>query len=46
VWQLNDLVMWDNRVTMHRGRRFPADQVRDLRRTTTMDVAPTLEQPA
>lgn len=46
VWELNDLVMWDNRVTMHRGKRFPADQVRDLRRTTTIDVAPTLEQPA
>lgn len=45
-WQLHDMVMWDNRVTMHRGRRYPADQPRDIRRTTTMDDGPTLEQPA
>jgi alpha-ketoglutarate-dependent 2,4-dichlorophenoxyacetate dioxygenase len=43
-WRLHDLVMWDNRVTMHRARRYPADQVRDLHRTTIADVAPTLEQ--
>jgi hypothetical protein len=24
--------MWDNRVTMHRGRRYDMDQVRDLHR--------------
>lgn len=45
-WQQFDLVMWDNRVTMHRGKRYPADQPRDLRRTTTMDAAPTLQQAA
>jgi len=45
-WRLHDLVMWDNRVTMHRARRYPADQVWDLHRTTIMDVAPTLEQAA
>lgn len=45
-WRAFDLVMWDNRVTMHRGRRFDATQVRDLRRTTLSDIAPTLEQPA
>lgn len=45
-WRLHDLVMWDNRVTMHRARRYPAEQVRDLRRTTIADVAPTLEQAA
>jgi alpha-ketoglutarate-dependent 2,4-dichlorophenoxyacetate dioxygenase len=45
-WQRFDLVMWDNRVTMHRGRRYPADQPRDMRRTTTMDVASTLSQAA
>jgi len=45
-WRRYDLVMWDNRVTMHRGRRYPADQPRDMRRTTTMDVAPTLQQAA
>jgi alpha-ketoglutarate-dependent 2,4-dichlorophenoxyacetate dioxygenase len=45
-WQSFDLVMWDNRVTMHRGKRYPADQPRDMRRTTTMDAAPTLQQAA
>jgi alpha-ketoglutarate-dependent 2,4-dichlorophenoxyacetate dioxygenase len=45
-WQRYDLVMWDNRVTMHRGRRYPADQPRDMRRTTTVDVASTLSQAA
>jgi len=45
-WQRYDLVMWDNRVTMHRGRRYPADQPRDMRRTTTIDVASTLSQAA
>ena len=46
VWQKNDLVMWDNRITMHRARPFPADQVRDMRRTTIEDEAPTLQQAA
>lgn len=45
-WRQHDLVMWDNRVTMHRARRYPADQVRDLHRTTVADVAPTLQQAA
>jgi alpha-ketoglutarate-dependent 2,4-dichlorophenoxyacetate dioxygenase len=46
VWQPNDLVMWDNRVTMHRARRYPAEQVRDLRRTTVACEAATIEQAA
>lgn len=33
-WQQGDLVMWDNRVTMHRGRRYDHDQMRVLHRTT------------
>ena len=45
-WQPHDLVMWDNRVTMHRARRYPAEQVRDLHRTTVADTAPTLQQAA
>jgi alpha-ketoglutarate-dependent 2,4-dichlorophenoxyacetate dioxygenase len=45
-WRRYDIVMWDNRVTMHRGKRYPADQPRDMRRTTTIDVAPTLSQAA
>ena len=46
VWRPHDLVMWDNRATMHRARRYPAEQKRDLHRTTVADVAPTLEQAA
>lgn len=45
-WQVDDLVMWDNRQTMHRGRPFPADEARDVRRTTLMGNAPTVEQQA
>jgi alpha-ketoglutarate-dependent 2,4-dichlorophenoxyacetate dioxygenase len=46
VWQPHDLVMWDNRVTMHRARRYDSTKVRDLHRTTVADAAPTLEQAA
>ena len=46
AWRKHDLVMWDNRVTMHRGKRFPADQARDMRRTTTTDSTSTLQQAA
>jgi len=38
-WRAGDLVMWDNRCTLHRGRRFDLSQRRELRRTTTEDVA-------
>ena len=41
-WRVNDLVMWDNRVTMHRARPFPAHEPRDLRRTTLAGDAPTV----
>jgi alpha-ketoglutarate-dependent 2,4-dichlorophenoxyacetate dioxygenase len=34
AWRAYDLVMWDNRTTMHRGRRFDRREVRDVRRTT------------
>lgn len=37
-WRVGDLVMWDNRITLHRGRHFPLDQRRELRRTTTLDL--------
>jgi alpha-ketoglutarate-dependent 2,4-dichlorophenoxyacetate dioxygenase len=43
-WREGDLVMWDNRQTMHRGRPFPADEPRDVRRTTIAGHAPTVEQ--
>jgi alpha-ketoglutarate-dependent 2,4-dichlorophenoxyacetate dioxygenase len=41
-WRLHDLVMWDNRQTMHRGRRFDATQPRDVRRTTIAGDSPTV----
>ncbi|TAJ34558.1 MAG: TauD/TfdA family dioxygenase [Reyranella sp.] len=44
VWRLHDLVMWDNRVTMHRARRFDGTQVRDMRRTTLTNEVSSLEQ--
>jgi alpha-ketoglutarate-dependent 2,4-dichlorophenoxyacetate dioxygenase len=43
-WQVDDLVMWDNRQTMHRGRRFDETQPRDVRRTTVAGDAPTVAQ--
>jgi alpha-ketoglutarate-dependent 2,4-dichlorophenoxyacetate dioxygenase len=46
VWRPHDLVVWDNRVTMHRARRYDAAQIRDLHRTTVADSAPTLQQAA
>lgn len=45
-WQVGDLVVWDNRVTMHRARPFPAHEPRDMRRTTLMGDAPTVAQAA
>lgn len=33
-WNQWDLVMWDNRSTMHRARRYDYTQPRDLHRTT------------
>lgn len=43
-WRQWDLVMWDNRQTMHRVRRFDDRQPRDMRRTTVAGDAPTAEQ--
>src|SRR5262245_9665528 len=43
-WRLNDLVMWDNRQTMHRGRRYDETEPRDVRRTTVAGDAPTVAQ--
>ena len=44
-WRVGDLVIWDNRCTMHRGREYDMNAaIRDLRRVTTQDVASTLEQ--
>jgi alpha-ketoglutarate-dependent 2,4-dichlorophenoxyacetate dioxygenase len=43
-WRVGDLVIWDNRCTMHRARAFDDQKHRrELRRVTTLDVpAPAL----
>jgi alpha-ketoglutarate-dependent 2,4-dichlorophenoxyacetate dioxygenase len=44
-WTQHDLVLWDNRTTMHRVRRFDdLHVVRDMRRTTTKSDGPTVPQ--
>jgi alpha-ketoglutarate-dependent 2,4-dichlorophenoxyacetate dioxygenase len=44
-WRVGDLVIWDNRCTLHRGRPYPPEERRDLRRVTTIDPE-NLAQPA
>lgn len=44
VWKQYDMVMWDNRSTMHRVTRFDDTQVRDMRRTTVAGDSMTAEQ--
>jgi alpha-ketoglutarate-dependent 2,4-dichlorophenoxyacetate dioxygenase len=46
TWTLHDLVMWDNRQTMHRVRRYDQSQPRDMRRATVAGTAPTVAQQA
>jgi len=47
VWRTNDLVVWDNRQTMHRVRRFDdTKEPRDVRRTTVAGDGPTVAQAA
>ena len=45
-WRQHDLVMWDNRSTMHRVRSFDETEVRDMRRTTVAGSEMTVEQAA
>jgi alpha-ketoglutarate-dependent 2,4-dichlorophenoxyacetate dioxygenase len=45
-WRQWDLVIWDNRQTMHRVTRFDESQVRDMRRTTVAGDAMTVAQAA
>jgi alpha-ketoglutarate-dependent 2,4-dichlorophenoxyacetate dioxygenase len=45
-WQVGDLVIWDNRCTLHRGRRFDdRNHKRDLRRVTTQDMESVKNNP-
>jgi alpha-ketoglutarate-dependent 2,4-dichlorophenoxyacetate dioxygenase len=45
-WTVHDLVMWDNRQTVHRVRRYDQSQPRDMRRATIAGNAPTVAQQA
>jgi alpha-ketoglutarate-dependent 2,4-dichlorophenoxyacetate dioxygenase len=43
-WRLHDLVMWDNRCTMHRGTDYDERRwKRDMHRATVSDVGNTIE---
>lgn len=42
-WRVGDLVVWDNRCTMHRGRPYDLSQRRVLHRTTVSDVVTPFE---
>jgi len=44
TWRPFDLVMWDNRATMHRVRRYDNAQPRDMRRTTVAGTEMTAPQ--
>lgn len=47
AWHVGDLVIYDNRATMHRARPYPDTQHRrELRRVTTLDVPFTIEPSA
>ena len=39
-WRAGDLVMWDNRAVLHRGRRYDLSEPRDMRRSTVEDAPP------
>jgi alpha-ketoglutarate-dependent 2,4-dichlorophenoxyacetate dioxygenase len=46
-WRVGDLVMWDNRMVMHRARAFrDLEEVRDLRRTSLKGTGLTMAQAA
>ena len=43
-WRPGDLVLWDNRAVMHRGCRYDLAQIRDMRRTTVLDMVSMQER--
>lgn len=45
-WRAGDLVIWDNRCTLHRGRHYDLSERRELRRSTTVDTDSAFEMVA
>ena len=45
-WRRHDLVIWDDRCTLHRARPYDMTVPRDMRRTTVSDERSTLDQAA
>ena len=44
-WHVGDLVIWDNRCTMHRGREYDDTKCRrDMHRTTVSDEINSVER--
>ncbi len=43
-WTAGDLVLWDNRCTMHRACEYDPGKVRELHRTTIMEPAPPMAE--
>lgn len=41
-WTPGDVVMWDNRSVLHRGRRFDLTERREMRRVSTVDDSSSL----
>ncbi|MBT7614543.1 MAG: TauD/TfdA family dioxygenase, partial [Rhodospirillaceae bacterium] len=45
TWRPGDLVIWDNRCLLHRGRPYDADRYRRyIRQNRVCGVGPTLEE--
>jgi alpha-ketoglutarate-dependent 2,4-dichlorophenoxyacetate dioxygenase len=42
AWSPGDVVMWDNRSVLHRGRRFDLTERREMRRVSTVDDSSSL----
>ncbi len=45
-WKAGDLVIWDNRTTLHRGRAFDLAERRELKRVSTLDAPSTAPEAA
>jgi alpha-ketoglutarate-dependent 2,4-dichlorophenoxyacetate dioxygenase len=44
TWAVSDLIIWDNRCTLHRGRPYDErNHRRDMRRATIQDLDPAAQ---